>query len=60
MYAQLVETGVKRIKDLSEMSEQERAFQEKNRFGNQDRSQELDAGCLSPDVDPADIPARSF
>ena len=29
MYAQLVETGVKRIKDLSEMSEQERAFQEK-------------------------------
>ena len=29
MYAQLVETGVKRIRDLSEMSEQERAFQEK-------------------------------
>ncbi|WP_223506347.1 1,2-phenylacetyl-CoA epoxidase subunit PaaA [Pseudomonas sp. GL-RE-29] len=29
MYAQLVETGVKRIKDLSEMSEEERAFQEK-------------------------------
>jgi hypothetical protein len=29
MYAQLVETGVKRIKDLSEMSDQERAFQEK-------------------------------
>ncbi len=29
MYAQLVETGVKRIKDLSEMSEKERAFQEK-------------------------------
>lgn len=29
MYAQLVETGVKSIKSLSEMSEQERAFQEK-------------------------------
>ena len=29
MYAQLVETGVKRIKDPSEMSDQERAFQEK-------------------------------
>ena len=29
MYAQLVETGVKRLKSLSEMSEQERAFQEK-------------------------------
>ena len=29
MYAQLVETGVKRIKSLDEMSPQERAFQEK-------------------------------
>lgn len=29
MYAQLVETGVKRLKTLDEMSEQERAFQEK-------------------------------
>ncbi|MDE1166210.1 MAG: 1,2-phenylacetyl-CoA epoxidase subunit A [Pseudomonas sp.] len=29
MYAQLVETGVKRIKTLDEMSDQERAFQEK-------------------------------
>ncbi len=29
MYAQLVETGVKRIKDLAEMSAEERAFQEK-------------------------------
>ncbi|AZD60804.1 Phenylacetate-CoA oxygenase, PaaG subunit [Pseudomonas chlororaphis subsp. aurantiaca] len=30
MYAQLVETGVKSIKPRSEMSEQERAFQEKS------------------------------
>ncbi|WP_300241271.1 1,2-phenylacetyl-CoA epoxidase subunit PaaA [Pseudomonas sp.] len=29
MYAQLVETGIKRIKPLAEMSEQERTFQEK-------------------------------
>ncbi|WP_277961754.1 1,2-phenylacetyl-CoA epoxidase subunit PaaA [Pseudomonas sp. RIT-To-2] len=29
MYAQLVETGVKRLKTLDEMSDQERAFQEK-------------------------------
>lgn len=29
MYAQLVDTGVKRLKTLDEMSEQERAFQEK-------------------------------
>lgn len=29
MYAQLVETGVKRLKTLAEMSEQERAFQER-------------------------------
>ncbi|MGH8485349.1 MAG: Phenylacetic acid catabolic protein, partial [Pseudomonas sp.] len=29
MYAQLVETGVKRVKALDEMSPEERAFQEK-------------------------------
>lgn len=29
MYAQLVETGVKRVKSLDEMSDEERAFQEK-------------------------------
>lgn len=29
MYAQLVETGVKRVKALDEMSAEERAFQEK-------------------------------
>ena len=29
MYAQLVETGVKQVKALDEMSTEERAFQEK-------------------------------
>ncbi len=58
MYAQLVETGVKRVKSLEEMSPEERNFQEKIDAGNQDRSQELDARGLPPDLDPADFPAR--
>lgn len=49
MYAQLVETGVKRIKDLSEMSEQERYFQEKSTPKSRSKPR---TGCLTPTVKP--------
>lgn len=49
MYAQLVETGVKRIKDLSEMSEQERAFQEKSIQKSRSKPR---TGCQMPTGKP--------
>jgi len=49
MYAQLVETGVKRIKDLSEMTDQERAFQEKSIQKSRSKPK---TGCQMPTARP--------
>ncbi len=49
MYAQLVETGVKRVKSLEEMSPEERNFQERSTPKSRSKPR---TGCPRPTARP--------